>query len=76
MDHFAATYFVFAGHGFDSCHFSALRILASGGPDVDHGVVLELVGAVENAATVVSPDNRELSILKILREGHFTTYTS
>ena len=59
-----STYFVFAGHGFDSRHFPPLGIFASGGPDVDHGVVLELVGAVEDAATVVGADHREFPVLE------------
>ena len=35
---------------------------------MNHGVVLQLVGAVEYAAPVVSPDHRELAVLKMIKD--------
>jgi len=35
---------------------------------MNHGVVFQLVGAVENAAPVVRPDHRELAVLKIIKD--------
>jgi hypothetical protein len=57
-------YLVFAGHGFDAGDLPPLRIFPSSRSDVDHRVVLQLVGAVEDAATIIRPDDRELSVLK------------
>ena len=54
---------VLAGHLLDARDLPALRVLAPRGPGVDHGVVLELVGAVEDAAAVVGADDGELAVL-------------
>ena len=61
-------YLVLAGHGFDSRDLSSLRVFPSRRSDVNHGVVLQLVGAVEDAATVVGADHREFPVLEWGRE--------
>ena len=60
---------VLAGHLLDAGDLPALRVLAPGGPGVDHGVVLELVRAVEDAAAVVGADHGELAVLNEVGGG-------
>lgn len=62
-------YLVLAGHGFDSRDLSSLRVFPSRRSDVNHGVVLQLVGAVEDAPTVVSANHREFPILKFNQQS-------
>ena len=57
-------YLILAGHLLDSCDLPALGVLAPCGAGVDHGVVLELVRRVEDAAAVVRAHHRELAVLR------------
>ena len=57
-------YLILAWHLLDSCDLPALGVLAPCGAGVDHGVVLELVRRVEDAAAVVRAHHRELAVLQ------------
>ena len=56
-------YLILAGHLLDAGDLPALGVLAPCGAGVDHGVVLELVRRVEDAAAVVRAHHRELAVL-------------
>ncbi len=68
----ADPHLVFSGHLFDASDLPSLLVLASGRPYVDHGVVFELVSAVEDAAAVVGADHGKFAVLKLTGWCTFT----
>lgn len=59
---------IFTWHRFDASNLPAARVLASCRADMNHGVVLELIRAVENASAVVGASHGKLAVLKVTKD--------
>ena len=57
-------YLIFPWHGLDPRDFPPLLVFAPCGPDMDHGVVFQLVGVVKYTPSIVCAHHGKLSVLQ------------
>ena len=57
-------YLIFPRHGLDPRDFAPLLVFAPCGPDMDRGVVFQLVGVVKYTPSIVRAHHGKLSVLK------------